>query len=90
MSALGQKQTFAGLFDHLVRAPDKCVRDVNSERLSGLEVDHQLVFGRHLHRQVGRLFPLKDTIDVSARPVKLVDGPGPYEIRPPPQTKEPS
>jgi hypothetical protein len=40
---------------------------VEAERLGGLEVDHQLVLGRRLHRQVGRLLALEDAIDVAGR-----------------------
>ena len=38
---------------------------------------HQLVLGRRLHRQVGRLLALEDAIDVAGRAPVLVD-----EIRP--------
>ena len=50
---------------------------VEPERLGGLEIDHQLVLGRRLHRQVGRLLALEDAIDVAGRAPVLVD-----EIRP--------
>ena len=40
---------------------------VEAERLGGLEVDHQLVLGRRLHRQVGRLLALEDAVDVAGR-----------------------
>ena len=40
---------------------------VEAERLGGLEVDHQLVLGRRLHRQIGRLLALEDAIDVAGR-----------------------
>ena len=52
-------------------------RHVEAERLGGLEVDHQLVLGRRLHRQVGRLLALEDAIDVAGRAPVLVD-----QIRP--------
>ena len=39
---------------------------VEAERLRGLEVDHQLVLGRLLHRQIGRLLALEDAIDIDA------------------------
>ena len=52
-------------------------RHVEAERLGGLEVDHQLVLGRRLHRQVGRLLALEDAVDVAGRAPVLVD-----EIRP--------
>ena len=39
----------------------------------GLEIDHQLVLGRRLHRQVGWLLALEDAIDVAGRAPVLVD-----------------
>src|SRR6516164_10660849 len=42
-------------FDHLVSAGEHARRDVETERLGGLEIEHRLVLGRRLHRQVGRL-----------------------------------
>ena len=52
-------------------------RHREAERLRGLEIDHQFVFGRRLHRQVGGLLALEDAIDVAGRAPVLVD-----EIRP--------
>ena len=48
-------------------------RHVEAERLGGLEVEHRLVLGRRLHRQVGRLLALEDAIDVAGRAPVLVD-----------------
>ena len=45
---------------------------VEAERLRGLEVDHQFVLGRRLHRQVGGLLALEDAIDVAGRAPVLV------------------
>ena len=64
-------------FDHLVGARQHARRHVKAERFGGLEVDHQLVLGRRLHRQVGRLLALEDAIDVAGGSPVLVG-----EIRP--------
>jgi len=41
------------LFDRLVGASKQRRRNRKAERLGGLEIDHKLVLGRRLHRQVG-------------------------------------
>src|SRR5215471_16594618 len=53
--------------DHLVGAGEQHWRHANAERPSGLEIDHQLIFGRLLDRQTRRLLALEDTIDVRSR-----------------------
>ena len=42
------------------------MRHGETERPGGLEIDHQLEFGRLLHRQVGGLGRLEDLSDVNA------------------------
>ena len=40
---------------------------VEAEGLGGLEIDHQLVLGRVLHRQISRFLALEDAVDVAGR-----------------------
>src|SRR6516162_1417285 len=42
-------------------------RNLQPDRLGGLEIDDELEFRRHLHRKVSRLFAAKDAIDVLCR-----------------------
>ena len=58
---------FVVLFDQLVGAREHRLRHIEAERLGGLEVEHRLVPGRRLHRQVGRLLPLEDAVEPAAR-----------------------
>jgi hypothetical protein len=60
-------------FDHLVGARQHGGRNFEAERLRCLEIDHQLILGRRLHRKVGRLLALEDAIDVAGRLTVLVD-----------------
>src|ERR1700751_4027296 len=52
-------------FNPLVGAGEQVVRHGQAQRLAGFEVEHKIVFGRRLHRQVGRLLTLEDAIDVA-------------------------
>src|SRR5436309_1426472 len=56
LSPAGSHQLcLAHSFDHLVGAAEQRKRESDTERLGGVEVDHQLVFDRRLHRKVARL-----------------------------------
>ena len=46
------------LLDHLVGAREQRWGNFEAERLGGLEIDHELVFGGCLHRQIGWLLTL--------------------------------
>src|SRR5437764_7204456 len=48
-------RSLSPLLDHLVGAREQRLRNRQSERLRGLEVDRQLEFGRLLNRQIGRV-----------------------------------
>ena len=61
------------LFNDLVGAREQRRRHVEAKRLGGFPVDNQLVLGRRLHRQVGRLLPLEDAVDVAGRLAVLVE-----------------
>ena len=50
---------------------------VEPERLGGLEVEHRLILGRRLNRQIGRLLALEDAVDIAGRAPVLVDESGP-------------
>jgi hypothetical protein len=65
MSALGQKRT-SSLFNHLVGAGEQRRRHFEAECFRGLEIDHQLIFGRRLHWQVGWLLALEDAINIAS------------------------
>src|SRR6516165_2619770 len=60
------------LFNNLISAGKERMWHSEAKRLGGLEVDHQLEFGRTLHWKVGGLFALKDAIHVaSSLPVPI-------------------
>ena len=75
------RQSVAAANSIFIRSPRRHARapwrHVEAKRLGSLEVEHQLVFGRCLHRKVGRLLALEDAVDVAGRAPVLVDDIGP-------------
>jgi hypothetical protein len=55
----------SSLFDHLVGGREKHRWDGQAKRLGGLKIDHELVFGWCLDRQIGRFLAFEDTINIS-------------------------
>src|SRR5215471_9207601 len=82
MPALRPKADITLLFDYLVGAGEHRRRHGETEGLGGLEVEHKLVLGRCLHRQVGRLLALENAVDVLGRAPELVNKIGPIGDKP--------
>jgi hypothetical protein len=70
------------LFDHLVGAGEQRWWHGETEGPRGLEVNHQLVLGRCLHWQVGRILAPENAIDVPGRASVLIDPIGPVGNQP--------
>src|SRR6202048_3502687 len=56
------------LLNDLISPRKQRGRHIEPEGLRGFQVNHQLVFGRRLDREVGGLLALEDAIDVAGRP----------------------
>ena len=65
-------QQTTSLFNHIVCGGEQRLRYIEPKRLGGLEVDHEFVLGRRLHRQVGRLLTSENAIDIAGRAAVLV------------------
>src|SRR5262249_5590604 len=81
-AAIRLSQQHSCSFNHLVGAHEHAERDFEAERLGGPHVDYQLVLGRRLYRQVGRLLALQNAVDVAdGAPVLIGRGHPPPEQR---------
>src|SRR3981189_3362597 len=58
-------QSYGNLFDHLVGTSKKRCRNVQPERVCGLEVDDKLELSRLLDRKIASTFACKDSGDIS-------------------------
>jgi len=63
----------AELFDHLISQLPEVHRNIEAKRLGGLKVDHQIVLGRCLYREIGGLLALEDAVDIAGRAAIHVD-----------------
>ena len=73
MSALCQKRTPADSFDHLVGGREQRLRNGQSERFGGLNIDRQFKLRRELHRQVRRFRPFEDAAHITGRAALQVE-----------------
>ena len=64
MSALGQKQTSADLFDHLVGQHEEVVWHFDPERPRGGEIDDEIEFGRLLDWEIAGLGPAQNLVHI--------------------------
>jgi len=67
-----QRSSRWSLLDYLVGGGQQRFGDGEAEGFGGLEIEHQFVFERLLHRQVRWLLAPEDTIDIGCGPTNLV------------------
>ena len=66
------KADIANLFDNLVSTCEHGRRHGEAEGLGRLEIDHQLVLCRRLHRKIGWLLALEDAINIAGSAPELI------------------
>jgi hypothetical protein len=76
----GRPTNVVASFDHFVGTGEQRRRHVQAKCL---EVDDKLIFGRCMHREIGRLRALQDAIDIVSRTFESTAVSGPKEARPP-------
>src|SRR5262249_37062443 len=64
IAAVNGRSNKAPLFDHLVSAGEQRRRNLNPKRLRCNQVDDEIELGRLLHRQVARLRPSQNLVNV--------------------------
>ena len=72
-AAIRLSQQHSCSLDHLVGAREQCRWHLQAQRLGSLEIDHQLILGRCLHRKIGRLLPLEDAVHVASSAALLIE-----------------
>src|SRR5215467_4074538 len=74
LGAVAQSYSFIALsFDHLIGASEYRRRNCEAKRLGRLDVDHQLIVGRRLHRKVGGFLALEDAVNITSRAPEWVN-----------------
>src|SRR5262245_63027596 len=82
MSALGQKQTFSPLLDHLIGKREQRGRYSEPKRSRGLLVDDEFKLARLHNREVRRLIPIENAADVDAHLAIRICDVGPVAHQP--------
>jgi len=63
-SKIENRQSKIESLDHLIRSREHGLRNRQADLLCRFEIDNQLEFSRLLHRQVGRLGSLEDSVHI--------------------------
>ena len=76
------KADIGTLFDHLAGFDEQRRRHRQSERLGGLQIDHEIEFGRLHDRQVGGFFAFEDATDIGSGVLVALGDVGPIADQP--------